>query len=206
MKSIFKILASCFLIVGMFSQYTATGAAANVVRIKGLGTTAYFYSESPDGCIETGVSLFANQQAELGTGAPAVPMVYLDIDQYNACTDEAMIVALGQKQLSKDEFTVAGNLASATLNTTVNVYDGVSGTAFDVTIHLTWAPTSGIIRENSHYNYMFEDCHDSYTNVSTMRAAAATGTISYGTTNIIPLPSFDGKIYDSKGGEISHGC
>lgn len=205
MKSTMKLLAVFALIVATFSQ-SIDASAADVFKFRGHSASAFFSSIDPSGCINTGGSVFAFEDishSPPGPGSSSAALL-IDIFQHDFCTDTPLLSASGSAELA--DFQVAGNLDSATVRATVPMFDSVSGTAFAVTVDLTWTSTSSLGHQSSQYKQNFQGCHVNLKNNSAFRYAEASGTVSDGTTNFTPLPSTQGTIFLAKGGEISHGC
>ena len=207
MKSIIKRFALFALMLAMFGQYT-TVQAGDVFKFKGRSASAFFESIDASGCIITGGSVFVSQQVfhnPPGGGIPSAE-VFIDLFQFDFCTDTPLLSASGNAPLAKPDFQVDGTLASAALNATVNMFDFVLSSSFDVTVDLNWTATSSLGHQNSRFNVTFQGCHENLHTNSAFRFAEASGSISDGTTNFTPLPSLDGQILSAKTGDVSHGC
>jgi hypothetical protein len=205
MKTTMKLLVVLALAMATFMQHS-TASAADIIKFRGDGAQAFF--SSTDGCIVTDVSVSATDgifQNPPGKGSPVFD-VFLFISQYDFCTDTQLLRASGYTQLADAEFQVSPQLDSATLNTTVNVFDFESNTSFDVFVNLAWTGISPLSRDSSKFHFKSPGCNYHLRIRGDFRFAEASGSVSDGTTNFTPDPSVDARIYSSKSGEVVIGC
>jgi hypothetical protein len=196
MTTTIKLLAVFALAVVSFSQHTTAWAGDNM-ETKTSSAEAFFSSVDPSGCITTFVWVFAGEPSS---------QAGLIIRQYDACTFTLLLDAYGSAELADPEFQVAvGNLASATLETTVNTYDYVSGSSFDVYVDLTWTGIGTPNRYTSNSQWHDQNCHEISHHHGVSRTAEASGTISDGQTDFAPGPSVEARLYLDKYVDIS-GC
>ena len=116
------------------------------------------------------------------------------------------MAADGSALLAAPDLDVSKKLRSASLNTTVNMHETISGGTFDVHISLTWEGVSSIGHELSQYHYRFEGCQQKSQTNGTFRLAQASGSVSDGVTEYAQSPVADARIFSSKGGTIVNGC
>jgi hypothetical protein len=192
MRTIIKLLAVFALVLGTFSQHTTASAEAPQ---KIVSVSASFSSTDPSGLI-TDVSVFAHEPVILGKPGQGSPnsTVHLLIVQRDAQTGTVLMRASGTfTALADSDLQISANLQSATLNTTITVRDSVSGTSFDVSIHLTWTATGP--RVTDHFNFRDitpgPSCNEIENALLASRSAEATGTISFGGTVFNLGPSSD---------------
>ena len=198
MRTTIKRLAVFALVLATFSQH-ASASAGDKVEIKTSSAEAFFSSVDPSGCITTFVWVFAGEpSSEPGQAG-------LIIRQCDACTFTQVLDAYGSAELADLEFQVAPNLASATLETTVNIYDYVSGLSFDVYVDLTWTGIGTPNRYTSNSQWHDRNCHEISHHHGVSRTAEASGTISDGQTDFAPAPSVEARLYLDKYVDIS-GC
>ncbi|MCI0554734.1 MAG: hypothetical protein L0287_27620, partial [Anaerolineae bacterium] len=117
-----------------------------------------------------------------------------------------LLAADGSALLAAQDLAVSKKLESATLNTTVNMFESVSGGTFDVNVSLTWAGVSSIGHEMSQFHYRFEGCQQKSQNNGTFRLAQVSGSVSDGVTEYLESSFVDARVFSSKGGTIIHGC
>lgn len=208
MKTTIKLLTVLTLALAVFSQHTVA-SAGGVFKFRGEGASAVFSSVDGSGCIWTDVYVNADEgisQGPPGRGSASSGVV-LVISQYDSCAGTQLLAAEGFTSLAAPDFQVFGNLESATLSATVNVFDNVSGTSFDVFVDLSWTGTASFVnRQKSHSHFDFPGCKvNSRFNLS-FRPAVATGSVSDGFTNYTPDPSLGYDIYKAKSGEVAIGC
>lgn len=195
MRTTIKLLAAFALALATLSQY----ATASAEQFKTSSADAFFSSVDPSGCIETFVWIFAGEQSSDPGQAGLI------MRQYDSCTFTLLMDAYGSSLLADPDFKVAPNLGSATLETTVNVYDYVSGSSFDVFVDFTWTGTG--IRNRYTENSQWHDhmCREILHWHGVSRTARASGTVTDGETNFTPAPSVEATLYLDKYVDIS-GC
>jgi hypothetical protein len=184
-----------------------TAWAADVFKFKGQSADAFFASVDASGCIVTNVFVFASDDAihnPPGSGNSS-SATSLYISQYNSCTNTQLLGASGYATLADPDFQVQ-KLDSATLNATVNVFDFVSNTSFNVSISLAWTATGPTSRQNSHFHFQSPGCTVNGQSNGTFRTASASGSVSDGATNFISAPSNGADLSLVKNGNITVGC
>jgi hypothetical protein len=109
--------------------------------------------------------------------------------------------------LTPSAFLVTQPLTSASLNTTIDVYDNISSTSIPVAIDVSWTGTAGTVSGTSTLRQIGPGFVFTEHTVGSSRNAIATGTISDGTTDFTPEPSQFANIDSDKQGwvQITHG-
>jgi hypothetical protein len=134
---------------------------------------------SPDGCIRTSVFLGAGMHSLKVPPArvDSTATVSLEIEQFNTCTSESLLVSAGTATLSKGQLT--GDINAGTLNATDTLYDSTHDTTFDVEVHVTYVRTSQVTisPESSHFGGGV-NCHSFRKDA----VALITGTVASQTT------------------------
>jgi hypothetical protein len=158
--------------------------AGNVLGQDQQSAVAYFSNTDSSGCV-TYVSVFANDlflQFPPGPGASLSEATVLIFNEY--CTQP--IYAYGVTTLPDQDFQVSPNLDSATLNTTINVFDYISNTSFPVYVQTTWTSTGPLGRSNAHSHDSFGGCNNIFHRNYNVRPVQASATVSDGVTNFTP--------------------
>jgi len=130
----------------------------------------------------------------------------LFIDQFDFCTGESLLSAEGSAPLADPDFQVLGRLDSATLTTTIEVCDFVSGACFPVDIDLTWTGTGEIERNKDSLHFDTPCCKFRQRFMGTRRVAEASGSISDGVTNFIPEPAVFAQLVTAENARVTIGC
>ena len=141
---------------------------------------AYFSSTDGSGIV-TAVLVVA-------TAAPSGSDVVVEVSRANpACSAPGagcpyvLLYAWLRAPLADRGFRIGGSLSWATLETTVEPFDTVSGTPLPVAINLTWAAIGGFVTDGAR--------PDGF------RRAAAAGLVASGATDLAPTqPSLDGEL------------
>jgi hypothetical protein len=171
---------------------------------KGQFAEAFFTSTDPSGCIQTDVFVFAVDGKLKQDGAPAVESsASVAISQFDVCTGTGLLDAFGSATLEPAEFVIDNKLTSATLDTTVTVMDFVSGTTFPVDVAVSWTGTGATFRVKEHSQIKTPGFKLNSRFDGTFRDAAASGTVSDGTTNFTPEPAAFADMGSVKSGEVS---
>jgi hypothetical protein len=207
MKHAIKLLAILALALAAFGQHSSA-SAGGVFKSRGKGASAIFSSVDGSGCVVTDVFVNPNEgyfQSPPGRGSTSSG-VYLAISRYDFCTATQLLSADGFTELADEDFQVFGNLMSAALNATVNVFDYVSMTSFDVYIDLVWTGSGGLNRQSTHTHFSSPGCKGNLRYSGSFRGAIATGTVSDGWTNYTPEPSLGYDIYQARSAEVYIGC
>ena len=113
--------------------------------------------------------------------------------------------ASGFAALTEPDFQLSGpgqRLESATLNTTIPVFDFVSFTSFDVTINLAWTATGPLTRDNGHFHSQGPGFIVNGNFNGLVRPAEASGSVSDGSTNFTPNPSNFAQIASVRSGTV----
>jgi hypothetical protein len=209
MRSMIKLLAVFTLVVATFSRHT-TALANDIFHSRGQRASAFFSSMDPSGCIVTNVFVIASEEGFRNPPTPGETSSWTEfaVSQFDVCTEPLTVLldAEGFAVLSDSDFQVSRNLDSAVLNATVNAFDEVYRTWFEVSIHLTWAGTGPLASRNSTTHFNNPDCHINAHFNNPSRAAEASGTVSDGTTNFTPEPSVEAAISSSNYGVVTVGC
>ena len=209
MRTTIKLLAIFALMLGIFSQHTAASAEA---RQKYRNVSTLISSYDPSGCVSTTVSVFAYEQVILGQPSPGSPesAVHLLITQFDTCDGGTLLSVDAFSSLADSDLQISGNLGSATLNTTINVYDAVSNSYFDVLIDLTWTGTGSLLHYNRHFKNIWPGagCKELEHSNEALRYAEASGIVSDGTTNFASGSSYDPYTYlfSNNYAELLIGC
>lgn len=208
MKTTIKLLTVLALAVLTFGQHSTVSAdGAEVFHGKGPSAFAQFSSDS--GCIHTAVFVFAaDRRVRAASGPPtAESFASVTILQSNTCENEELLRASGFTfPLSKEEFQISPQLDSATLNTTITLFDTVSETTFDVDVNLTWVGTGPIthVHDKNHIRDFGCIIHTRLQGKS--RPAEASGTISDGVTNFTPEPTSFARLMSLMFGRVAINC
>ena len=183
----------------------STARAADVYHFRGKTAVAEFYSLDPTGCITTSVTVFAtesryqNPPGSPTSGAAAEVTSY----QLNSCTWESLVCGSASFPLPAGAFDIAGNLASASLNATADVYDFCGDTTQPVTLAITWTGEGEVSRGNSRSSYHSPGVHVSYRSSGQNRDAGASGSLTFGGTPL-PLENGSGYLANSTSGTVSN--
>ncbi|MEO7839312.1 MAG: hypothetical protein ABIU06_08180 [Anaerolineales bacterium] len=209
MKTTIKIVGVLILLLATFGKgMTVSAGGGGTFRLKGQTANAHFSNVDQSGCIYTDVYIYASEEivsTQPGPGSPSSG-AYVSIYQFDACTGTQLLGAGGFVPLAESDFQVSKKLESAGLNTTVTVFDYLSGSSYNVSVALTWSAISPIGRQTSQYHYQFAGCHQKYHSNGTFRFAQVSGSVSDGVTDFAVSPFSDATISSVKTGSVSTGC
>jgi hypothetical protein len=180
-----------------------TALAGNTSKFKGQIVDAYF--NSFEGCIQTTVIVFANEDTAKQGGFESGVNLY--IGQYDTCAGGAPLVdASGVASLDDAAFQADAKLTSATLNTTLDVFDNVSNAPITVDVNLIWTGVGDIGSGKSNSHYDAPGCKYHFTSNGTFRSAQASGSVSYGGTTITLANPVNATLQSAKNGSLIGGC
>jgi len=211
MKTTIKIVGVLILLLATFGNgmtVSAGGGGGGTFKLKGQSANAHFSNVDQSGCIYTDVYLYASEEIVSTQPGPGTPSsgASVSIYQFDACTGTQLLGADGFVPLAGPDFQVSKKLDSAALNTTITVFDYLTGSSYDVSIALTWTATSPLGRQTSQSHYQFAGCHQTYHNNGTFRFAQTSGSVSDGVTDFAASPFSDASISSVKTGSVSTGC
>lgn len=191
---IIRVTCCLFLLLLSLVAFTFTTSALRahaasgttfVSKIHGLAAVANFGGS--DGCIDTIIEVHGFQPTQ--NKQPSNAFVF--ISKFDTCTNTSLLDASGSTNTAT--FQIDKKLISASLSAIVPLTDNQTGNPlFNVTVNMVWTtPPDSVIQHqnstshfhtkaftvNSHFNADFRD-------------ATASGTLSDGTTNFTPSPSF----------------
>ena len=170
----------------VFAFPTAIQAGADVFHysFKGQYAVAYFYSG--DECSFTYANVFANDGSIKTEGKPeVVSYASIYVSQYDYCIG-TYLDAYGSAELAEEGFQIDKKLTSATLDTTIEVYDYYSGNSFPVSISISWTGSGDISSGKYHSHFQGFGYSSNYRSNGSSRDAEASGTVSGGTINFTP--------------------
>ena len=211
MKTTIKLATVLILMLATLSPgntASAGGGGGGTFRLKGQTANAHFSNVDQSGCIYTDVYVYASEEIVSTQPGPGTPSsgASVSIYQFDACTGTQLLGADGFVPLAGPDFQASRKLDSAGLNTTVTVFDYLSGASYDVSVALTWTAISPLGRQTSQSHYQFAGCHQKYHSNGTFRFAQVSGSVSDGITDFAASLFSDATISSVKTGSVSTGC
>jgi len=163
----------------------AIAGAAESYRFRGKTAYANLDTIDPTGCIVSSLNVFASEERfQDAPGAPtASAAAYVSIFQWNNCTFQTVTCTYGSVPLPDGAFDMKGNIASATLTTTIAGYDCFSGDPRSVSIAVHWSGEGDVFHANSHSSYHSPGYLISFRSNGQRRDALPSGSVTFdGTT------------------------
>jgi hypothetical protein len=215
MKTIIKLLAILALTLSALAGTApaalaararpayATGAETIQFSLKHDYATAFF--ESRSACINSFVAIAADNGREKETDSPntMISRAAWLIQQYDLCNSVDPFFALGSDLLPEGAFQIDKKLNTATLNTTIEVFDFESGNSFPVDFSVNWTATGASIEQNDHFQIIEPDFVLIQRVMGTFRIANASGSVSLGSTNLTPHPAVRSTVGSSNQGSVT---
>jgi len=160
------------------------------------GTRADAIYQNFDGCIYTFVYILARDDHGLGAGPPSTPIPSIleaEIVQIDYCGGGLLVWAFGWGvPIAEGDFSVDPGNTSASLNTTVNLINSISGGELEFAINLNWTATGGGPPVLGSWQNRYRDANGC-TFIDRGRGklvpAVASGTVVQGTANYTPEPT-----------------
>src|SRR6266545_541718 len=166
----------------------ARAAGAETLHVKFQGQTAQAEFSSTKGCVQTVVYVLATDgRFKTDPGGPEAASggeVY--ISKFDVCAQTQLVDAFGFAVLAPDEFQVDEQLTAATLTATIEVSDFTSGTSFPVHVSVSWTGFGDTFSQDDRFHLKTPGFKVNFHLDGTFRQAAASGTVSDGTTNFTP--------------------
>lgn len=216
-EKVIKLIEIILIMVIASLIYSTTSRAVNIVHFSSNSVDASFFTVDPSPCdcsviptpkcIFTDVFVSASDntiQTPPGKGGVSQILADFEIIQF----DCAIQLLSANCQLANPDFQVGKKLDSATLNATLECFDFVSNSTFNVSASLTWTATGDRVRQSSSNRLQFPgpSCNIHSNSDGSSRGAQASGTVSVGTTNFTPNPTDFADISSGKSGEVEAGC
>ena len=199
------VFAVALLLSMMIAAVPADAAGPEIRRLifKGQFAEAAFQTVDSSGCIETFVTVIAEDRHLQLAGAPdATRRASIDLFQFDSCSGDLLLSAFGLATLAPGQFQVDKQFTAATLNATIVVTDFVSGNSYPVDVSLSWVGNGDIVstRDRVQLNEPGYSLNTRFTGTS--RNAIASGTVSDGVTNFTPRPAEFADMGSTKRGEV----
>jgi hypothetical protein len=187
----------------LLTLVTSGLASAETMRFKLRGQEAVAAFSSTSGCIVTDAfvaAMDADVKASPGRAEPD-SRSFAIVSQYDRCTDTHLLDAFGETLLPPAAFVIS-KLESATLNTTLQVFDQVSGNSVPLSVNVTWTAGDGTSRVKDHYQFKSSTFTVNAKFNAISRDAEAQGSISDGVTNFAPQPAVVAMLNSVKAGVV----
>jgi len=177
-----------------------------VCTAKGGDADAFFGSVSSDGCIFTSAEIQSFQNLT-HPGNVTNQAVFVSISVFDACNFVQLVAASNFDSTTQGlNFTgtihFGDQLSTARVQGTATMFDFISNTNFTATIDVTW-------QGDGPSTHSFDSLHSRAPGVivnthfkGTFRSAAASGTLSDGTTNFAATPTLDASLDDISTGTV----
>jgi hypothetical protein len=182
----------------------AAGAETLHLSFDGLTAQANFSSRDPSGCFLTHVFVFANDgHFRTGTGRlEKAATATVAVSQSDECTQTDLLLADGFAVLAPGQFQIDNKFTAATLTATIEVFDFLSGASFRVNVNVSWTGAGETFSVKQRIHETFPGFKVFKRFDGTGRAAAASGTVSDGTTNFTPEPALNADLGSIRQGEL----
>jgi hypothetical protein len=197
---------AAFLLVSLGALGWADTTASNF-RVNGDTAVAEFQATSPtNACLQFFVMVLASDRMEKlspGGGPTTVAGTTLLVGEQDVCLGVPLLS--GEGEATQQAFRIAGDLSSATLTTTVTVFDNVSLQSFTFAVNLTWTAVGP--PEFHHDTERFQDKSLGILIESQIRGttvdAEATGTVVGLGVNFTPQPSNAAELQSQNDGTVT---
>jgi hypothetical protein len=178
-----RLITAVVVILALLFTFPTSAVAGENTRFRGQTAEASFFAD--DGCVATGASVYVvdgHSQNPPGSG-DRYSYVSVWLWGYDYCNWQELFGGGGSTTLAPGEFQIDRKLSSASLITTVEVWDWMTDTLMTITVDLTWTGTGDLERGSytSHHVSSGYKVHSRFR--GTFRDATATGSVSDGTTN-----------------------
>jgi hypothetical protein len=179
-------------------------ADTDVTHFKLNSASATF--SSVDGCVTTTVTIGANEGYHSITSQlprEVLSSASLTAFRWNTCTGETLLDLAGDVPLPVNGFS--GSRRSARLQATIDVYERVSDSFFDVLVDMRWTSAGELIVVREHLQDI-PGCILNNHRVSTTVPAQATGSIQVFGINVTPAPTTDALVQTAQETLVGQDC
>ncbi|MCM8748573.1 hypothetical protein NET02_05395 [Thermomicrobiaceae bacterium CFH 74404] len=204
-----RLLLALVLALGLFGVLAAlqplraAEAETHHFWFKSQFAEAFFSNLDETGCVVTDAFVAAVDGRSKEAGTPEVSsQAFLFISRFDQCTGTQLLAAEGFPILTEREFQIDHRLTTATLETTIEVFDYVSGTSFPVDVSVSWEGSGDRVRISDHFQVKAPGFKLNARFDGTFRTAQASGPISDGTTDFTPDPAVFANMSSVKQGEL----
>ena len=199
-------LLSVFAVLFFTFAGASPVSAAYVVNFRGNVSFAYYQNTA--GCFENEIYLFPIDERILEPPYYGLEWSYVDvyITYVNICTGEVLIDASELVQIPRSDLQIRSDLGSATLNSTVTVFNHATSENIDLTFDLAWTATSP--RQTLHFNDMYNlpECRIVQRHHDTFRFAEVTGSITYDGADVSLGSPEQAELGSLRTGQVFIGC
>jgi hypothetical protein len=204
MKRLMLALALMLGMLGAALPAHAAGAMTSHFSFRGQFAEAFFSSLDASGCVATSVDVFAVDGRIKMEGSPKAmtSSASMLISQFDTCTETLLLAADGFTELAADAFQIDQKITAARLNTTIEVFDFVSGTSFPVDVSVSWTGAGNTSSERHHDQIKAPGFTVNSRFSGTFRDATAAGTVSDGTTNFTLEPAVFADMRSVTSGDV----
>jgi hypothetical protein len=201
-----RLLLSLVAAVAMVVSAGPVQAASETLHFsfKGLVADAFFSSTDPTGCVvtEVGVGAVDGRVKTMPGGPEAQSEAFMFLSQFNTCTREQLIAADGFTVLAPADFQIDRELNAARLDTTIELFDFISGTILTVDVSVAWTGAGATFTVKDRFHQKSPGFKINSRFSGTFREATATGMVTDGTTNFTPDPAVFAQLGSVKTGEV----
>jgi hypothetical protein len=124
------------------------------------------------------------------------------LEQVDNCSFTILLSATGFTDLPPGAFQIKKNLTTATLNTSIDVFDVVSNTTFPVDISVSWTGTGTLTVSRNHNMFTAPGFRENLMFTAASRPATASGSVTALGTNFSPSPAVGADLEDAKEGDL----
>ena len=170
-------------------------------KFKGLTANALF--DSVAGCVETQAIIQALNTRIKTVGPPGTtPSASVALFQFDNCSFTLLLSAFGFTDLPPGAFQIKNNLTTATLNTSVDVFDTVSNTTIAVDISLSWSGAGTLSVSKTHALTTSPGFRENFMFTGSSRPATVSGSVTALGTNFSASPAVFADLEDQKVGDL----
>ncbi len=197
------LLTIVVLFVALVLPYRSAAAPGQTFHFKLKGQTANASFDSFEGCVETSASVTATSNRIKTVGRPeTTPSAFVSLFQFDNCSFTTLLSAFGFADLPPGAFEVKGNLISATLDASIDVFDFVSNTTFPVDVSLSWTGTGAVSVSRFHGITRTPGFRENSTFTGSSRPATASGSVTALGMNFSPNPAVFADLESVEQGDL----
>lgn len=198
------IAVSLASFVGVLSSYGQNLPYVDIYQ----GKYAFAYYSGADGCIDRDIFIVPVEELYINPPFYGHKATFIDLSIYhfNVCTGEE-IAGYTLEQIESSDFQIRNDFATATLNTTVTLFNSISSENIELDLNISWTEDSEKRVQPSAGMHLFPSgCRQILRRGDIWRKATVSGSITYNGTNLLGGPLEDAEIGRHQPGRVLVGC
>lgn len=169
-------------------------AGAEIFRYRSSGdsATASFSTGDATGCVWTYVDVYVNENQVRVEAGPSEPATYVNLSLFgfDLCQGTYIYDLYANAIVPDSAFRISGNLQSASLQTTVEAYNWMTGAVESMTLDLTWTGEGDVHRGHNNNHSSYPGVRYMSRSNGSYRVAVPSGSVTFQGTNLLAAAQY----------------